>query len=54
MAGQTDKVKGKVKEEIGRHTDDETLEREGKRDQAKGKTKDAWENAKDAARDIAR
>ena len=54
MAGQTDNMKGKVKEEIGEHTDDDKLEREGKRDQAKGKAKDAWEDAKDAAHDITR
>jgi uncharacterized protein YjbJ (UPF0337 family) len=49
VPGQTDKAKGKLKEEIGERTDDEKLKREGKQDQAKGWVKDAWDDMKDAA-----
>lgn len=53
-----DEVKGKIKEGVGKATDDEALERQGRGDQAKGKVKsaadkigDAAENVKDAAKD---
>ena len=51
MSGQTDEMKGKAKEAIGVLTDDDDLQREGKTDQAAGKTKDKLEDAKDWADD---
>ncbi|WP_119695725.1 CsbD family protein [Microbacterium halotolerans] len=47
MAAAADKAKGKAKETVGRMTDDERLEAEGKKDQAKGHLRDAAENVKD-------
>lgn len=41
-------VKGKVKEETGKATDDRSLEAEGKGDQVKGDLKQAGEKVKDA------
>jgi uncharacterized protein YjbJ (UPF0337 family) len=41
-------IKGKVKESAGKMTDDDSLEAEGKGDQAKSSLKDAGENIKDA------
>lgn len=49
MSGQADEMKGKAKEAIGVLTDDDDLQREGKTDQAAGKTKDKLEDAKDWA-----
>ena len=53
----TDKAKhtaedasGKVKEFIGRHTDDERLEAEGRTDQTKADLKQAGEKVRDAVR----
>jgi uncharacterized protein YjbJ (UPF0337 family) len=46
MSGTTDKIKGSVKETIGKVTSDKSLETEGKVDQAKGE-------AKNVARDVA-
>ena len=43
MAGEMDKMKGKVKEAAGAVTGDESLENEGKVDQAKGNVKQAAE-----------
>jgi uncharacterized protein YjbJ (UPF0337 family) len=51
MGDETDKLKGKLKEGVGKATDDESLEREGQLDQAKGKAKDALEHGKDALED---
>jgi uncharacterized protein YjbJ (UPF0337 family) len=51
MGGLTDKVKGKVKEAAGAVTGDESLENEGKLDQAKGSVKNAGENMKDRAKE---
>ena len=39
--GKTDELKGRVKEAAGALTDDDKLKREGKLDQAVGKTKQA-------------
>lgn len=50
---KTDKLAGKAKEAAGKLTDDESLEREGHIDQAKGAAKDAAEDVKDAARKAA-
>ena len=52
VGGTSDDVKGKVKESAGKLTDDERLEQEGKRDQAKGELKDAVESVKDAAKKL--
>jgi uncharacterized protein YjbJ (UPF0337 family) len=53
--GLQDKIKnkfqdltGKGKETVGNATDDRSMEREGKADQAKSNLKDAGENIKDA------
>ena len=43
-------VEGKVKEGLGRTTDDEQLEAEGKADQTKADLKQAGEKVKDAFR----
>jgi uncharacterized protein YjbJ (UPF0337 family) len=42
---------GKVKEGVGRATDDEQLEAEGKKDQASSSIKQAGEKIKDVFRD---
>ena len=42
------KATGKVKEHLGKATDDESLEDEGQADQAKGDLKNAGEKIKDA------
>ena len=42
-----DQLKGKVKEGVGRATDDRDLEAEGHGDQAKGNLKEAGEKIKD-------
>lgn len=42
-----DQLKGKVKEGVGRATDDRDLEAEGHGDQAKGNLKEAGEKVKD-------
>lgn len=52
MAGTTDKVKGTVKEAVGKATDDKRLEAEGKTDQAKGHVKDAAHDVKEAAKGV--
>jgi uncharacterized protein YjbJ (UPF0337 family) len=44
-------LKGKAKETIGRATDDEELEAQGRTDQAKSSLKDAGEKVKDAIKD---
>ena len=41
-------VKGKIKEGVGKVTDDEELEAQGKRDQMKSDIKQAGEKVKDA------
>jgi len=47
MAGEADKMKGRIKEAAGAMTDDDRLRREGKLDQAAGKVKDAATKAVD-------
>ncbi len=44
----SEKAAGKVKEGVGRATDDERLEAEGRADQSGSKLKQAVENVKDA------
>jgi uncharacterized protein YjbJ (UPF0337 family) len=48
MGGETDKLKGTIKEGVGKATDDKRTESEGKLDQAKGNAKEAFDDAKDA------
>ena len=45
---KAEEVGGKVKEGVGKATDDERLEAEGKADQSGSKLKQAAENVKDA------
>lgn len=46
-----DEIKGRIKEAAGDLTDNESLEREGKVDQAEGKAKDAVDTARDKVGD---
>lgn len=50
MAGTADKVKGSIKEGLGKATGDRRTETEGKTDRAKGEVKDAARDAKEAAK----
>ncbi|MBA2360203.1 MAG: CsbD family protein [Actinobacteria bacterium] len=54
MDEKVDQAKGEIKEQTGRVTGDESLEQEGKVDQAEGKAEESWDKAKDAAKDITR
>ena len=45
-------LKGKVKEGVGKLTDNESLEAEGKLDQASASAKKAGENLKDGVKDV--
>ena len=45
---KSEEIGGKVKEGVGKATDDERLEAEGKADQTGSKLKQAGENIKDA------
>ncbi len=45
---ESEELGGKVKEGVGKATDDERLEAEGKADQTSSKVKQAGENIKDA------
>jgi uncharacterized protein YjbJ (UPF0337 family) len=51
VQNQSENVAGKVKEGVGKVTDDEQLEAEGKADQFKSNLKQAGEKVKDAFRD---
>ena len=48
VSNAAEEAKGKVKEGVGKATDDERLEAEGKVDQAKANIKQAGEDVKDA------
>lgn len=48
VTGKVDELKGKVKQGIGKTTDDPGLQAEGVVDEAKGKLKQAYGNVKDA------
>ena len=52
VEGTWDKLKGNVKEGVGKLTGDEKLQAEGQVDQAKGSAKSTVGGAKDAARDV--
>jgi uncharacterized protein YjbJ (UPF0337 family) len=47
MSGTSDKIKGSVKETVGKATGDKKTEAEGKMDKAKGHIKDAAHEAKE-------
>lgn len=47
MSGTTDKVKGTIKETVGKATGDRRTEAEGKLDKAKGEIKDAAHDIKE-------
>ena len=51
MAGKSDEVKGRIKEAAGALTGNKELKREGKIDQAAGKTKNAVSKVVDKAKD---
>lgn len=51
MGEHIDKATGKLKQAAGDLTDDESLEREGKRDELAGKAKGVIEDLKDKAQD---
>lgn len=51
MDAAMDKAKGKIKEGVGKLTDNDRLAAEGKVDQAKGDMKQAAEKGKDAVKD---
>jgi uncharacterized protein YjbJ (UPF0337 family) len=48
VSNKAQDLKGKVKETVGRATDNDDLEAKGKTDQAKAAVKDVGEKAKDA------
>ena len=50
MGEKTDQMQGKAKEQAGRVTDDEQLEREGKLDQAGGKAKEGARKVEEGIR----
>ena len=50
MGDKTDELKGTVKEEAGRMTDDRDLEDEGKRDKAKADIKRGVDDAADSVK----
>ncbi|GAB3830193.1 CsbD family protein [Dactylosporangium cerinum] len=51
VGNQAEEAKGKVKEGVGKATDDEQLEAEGKVDHASGSLKQAGEKIKDVFKD---
>ncbi len=52
MGGKIDKIKGSIKEAVGKVTGNERLEAEGKTDKVKGNIKEAAEKTKDAAKGV--
>ena len=53
IKGAADKVKGAVKDTVGKVTGDTKMQAEGKLDKAKGSARNAVGDVKDAARDAA-
>jgi uncharacterized protein YjbJ (UPF0337 family) len=51
LKGASDKVKGAVKDTVGKATGDTKMQAEGKLDKAKGSAHNVAGDAKDAARD---
>ena len=52
IENKSEELKGKVKEGVGRATDDPELEVEGRADQVSGHLKEAGEKVKDAVKDV--
>ncbi len=52
MGELIDKAKGKIKQAVGDATGDQNLKGEGVIDEAKGKVKGAFEEVKQAAKDV--
>jgi len=52
MSGEKEKLTGRAKQAAGDLTDDDELQREGKRDELAGKAKDAVDKAKDKAEEV--
>jgi uncharacterized protein YjbJ (UPF0337 family) len=50
LTGKADELKGKVKQGVGKATDDPGLQGEGVVDEAKGKVKQAYGDIKDAVK----
>ena len=48
LKNKKDEAQGAAKERVGKATDDDKMEREGKTDQTKSNLKQAGENVKDA------
>ncbi len=46
LEGKFDKAKGKIKETVGRATDDRDLEREGSADRTGGEVQEGWGKTK--------
>jgi uncharacterized protein YjbJ (UPF0337 family) len=47
VSGETDQMKGRIKQAAGDLADDDDLKREGERDEAAGKVKDKVDDVKD-------
>lgn len=54
MGEVIDKAKGKIKQAVGNATDNKSLEAEGVKDEAKGKVKGVFEDAKHAVKEAVR
>ncbi len=54
MSGKMQEIQGRVKEAAGAMTDDDSMRREGKLDQATGKIKQAAEKVVDKVTDAAK
>ena len=52
MDPNTDDLKGRAKEAVGDLTDNDDLKREGKKDRAEGKAKEAIEKVGDKAKEL--
>jgi uncharacterized protein YjbJ (UPF0337 family) len=50
LRNKGDEAKGSAREHVGKATDDQQMEREGKKDQSASKLKQAGEQVKDAFR----
>ncbi|HSF31379.1 MAG TPA: CsbD family protein [Candidatus Tectomicrobia bacterium] len=51
MGSKSDKIKGRIKEAVGVLADDDSLKREGQRDQAVGEVKETVEQAAQQVKD---
>jgi uncharacterized protein YjbJ (UPF0337 family) len=50
LNGKIDRLKGNIKEGVGKATNDDSVKAKGKRDQSKADMKDAGEKVKDAVK----